>query len=110
MGEEAAASSSWASALAQLETPSVPQRCEAIDHVTELLQQNDWVLPAGQGADVITALRDRLNDANWCACPAGVGGRMVVTAAERARVSRRSVSQKCLLLIGNLVAEPDTEV
>jgi hypothetical protein len=63
--ETSPASSSWAAALAQLETPSAPQRCEAIDYVTELLQQNDWVLPVGQGSDVVAALRDRLNDANW---------------------------------------------
>ena len=49
----------------QLESPTPQQRSEALDNLTELLQQNEWQLPSGQGAAIFSALRDRLNDANW---------------------------------------------
>ena len=39
-----------------------PLRTEAIDIMTELLQQSEWVLPQGRGGEVAAALRDRLVD------------------------------------------------
>ena len=52
-------------ALSALEAPTAAERCEALDDLTELLQQLDWALPEGEGANVAAALLDRLNDSNW---------------------------------------------
>ncbi len=66
---ESASSSAWASTLAQLEAQTPQHRSDALDQVTELLQQNDWQLPAGLAAQLIAALRERLTDDGWCAAP-----------------------------------------
>ena len=42
-------------------------RSEAIDQMTELLQEDDWALPEGLGVEIVAALRDQLSDTNWCA-------------------------------------------
>ena len=55
----------WSAALQQLEAATPQLRSEAIDQLTELLQQTDWVLPEGLEGEVMTALRDRLSDSNW---------------------------------------------
>ena len=55
----------WSAALQQLEAATPQLRSEAIDQLTELLQQTDWVLPDGLEGEVMTALRDRLSDSNW---------------------------------------------
>ena len=56
---------SWDATLNQLEAPTPQLRTEAIDQLTELLQQSEWVLPEGRGGEVAAALRDRLVDSNW---------------------------------------------
>ena len=56
---------SWDATLNQLEAPTPQLRTEAIDQLTELLQQSEWVLPQGRGGEVAAALRDRLVDSNW---------------------------------------------
>lgn len=71
----------WTLVLNSLGVGTPQLRCEAIDKLTELLQKNDWRLPDGRGEDLISRLRDRLSDSNW------------------------SVTQRCLLLVGDLVAE-----
>ena len=77
----------WNSALLELGGAATPQlRTEAIDRLTALLEQSDWTLPEGRGTEIAAALRDRLSDNNW------------------------SVTQRCLLLVGDLVAELDPEV
>ena len=59
-------STRWDVALQQLRDAPTPQlRSEAIDRMTELLQQSEWVLPQGRGGEVAAALRDRLVDSNW---------------------------------------------
>ena len=57
----------WHAALRQLrESPAPAERSEAIDQITELLQQADWQLPDGNlGTEIIGALRERLSDTNW---------------------------------------------
>ena len=56
----------WSAALAQLEEAPTPQgRSEAVDYLTELLQQSEWRLPEGLGSQVISKLSDRLSDSNW---------------------------------------------
>ena len=58
----------WAAALEQLKTATIPNlRSEAIDQMTELLQEDDWALPEGLGVEIVAALRDQLSDTNWCA-------------------------------------------
>ena len=57
----------WSTALRQCSAANSQQRSEAIDQLTELLQQNDWQLPSGEGGNVFIALRERLNDSNWYA-------------------------------------------
>ena len=57
----------WSTALRQCSAPNSQQRSEAIDQLTELLQQNDWQLPSGEGGNVFMALRERLSDSNWYA-------------------------------------------
>ena len=56
---------SWESTLQQLEAPTPQQRSEAIDLVTELLQESEWQLPEGRGNNFVVALRNRLTDSNW---------------------------------------------
>lgn len=62
----------WVAALEQLKSATIPNlRSEAIDQMTELLQEDDWALPDGLGGDIVSALRDQLYDTNWCAPAAG---------------------------------------
>lgn len=78
----------WEEALQQCAAPSSQQRSEAIDRLTELFQHNKWELPPGQGPDIFTALRERLNDSNWCARrnarPRLAGGAVGVAAGRAA--------------------------
>ena len=67
-------STRWDVALQQLRDAPTPQlRSEAIDRMTELLQQSEWVLPDGRGGEVAEALQQVLVDSNWyaLALPAG---------------------------------------
>ena len=67
-------STRWDVALQQLRDAPTPQlRSEAIDRMTELLQQSEWVLPDGRGGEVAEALQQGLVDSDWCALalPAG---------------------------------------
>ena len=82
----ASASDSWAASLAQLAAPTTNLRSEALDQITLLLQEADWRLVGVGAPELVEALRARLSDSNW------------------------SVSQKCLLLIGDLVSDADEEV
>jgi len=81
-----AAGSSWATAFSLLESSTPQQRSEGLDRIAELLQETDWKVPEGSGNTLLAALSDRLGDNNW------------------------SVAQKCLQLIGDLLAEPDAEI
>lgn len=65
--DDAAHMMEWSTALRQCSAPNSQQRSEAIDQLTELLQQNDWQLPSGEGGNVFMALRERLSDSNWYA-------------------------------------------
>ena len=82
----AASSDAWAASLAQLAAPTTNLRSEALDQITLLLQEADWRLVGVGAPELVEALRARLSDSNW------------------------SVSQKCLLLIGDLVSDADEEV
>ena len=82
----ASASDAWAASLAQLAAPTTNLRSEALDQITLLLQEADWRLVGVGAPELVEALRARLSDSNW------------------------SVSQKCLLLIGDLVSDADEEV
>ena len=57
-----------------------------LDRVAALLQQSEWAFPDGRGEELAAALRDCLCDSNW------------------------SVTQRCLLIISDLVAELHPEV
>jgi hypothetical protein len=71
---------SWDAVLLQLAEAPTPQlRSEAIDQMTELLQQTEWALPEGRAAEVGAALRERLADSNWCAPRPGERGPHVAT-------------------------------
>lgn len=76
----------WQAALRQLQAPAPHMRSEALDHLNTMLQDADWQLPASEAPLLVGALRERLLDSNW------------------------SVTQKCLLLIGELVQEVDQQL
>ena len=53
--------------LEQTEAPTPQLRSEAIDQMTELLQEAKWEIPSAWRGEVVRALRERLADNNWCA-------------------------------------------
>ena len=63
-----ASSSAWSAALQNLKDAKSPQlQTDAIDRMTELLQQSDWALPEGLGDEIAQVLASRLTGAHWCA-------------------------------------------
>ena len=76
----------WDEALDELSGGATAQeRSAALDQITELLQKSGWQLPEGLSSEVICALRDRLGDANWCAC------RTAAPSRPQAVVRRRGI-------------------
>ena len=100
---------SWHAVLQQMEAPTPAMRTDAIDQVTVMLQQREWELTSRETQELVGALRERLGDSNWYA-----NGKPIETVKPRPTPAcarrHRSVAQKCLLLIGDLVAEPHEEV
>ena len=100
-------------ALELLEAPSPVQRSEALDQLTTVLQELNWQLNRAtdlSAKQLMQALRSRLSDSNWLApLPCTMRSRVGLNLIDFPLVCR-SVSQKCMLLIGDLVCEPDPEV